>query len=75
MALTNATADSLATAFCTAEGITDPAAIAHWKSLARLIYSHLLADITVSVPAASIVTSGGPATQTGPAAPVPCTVA
>lgn len=75
MPLTSAQADTRATAFCTAQGITDLAAIAHWKALFEAVYAGILADATVAVPAASIVTTGSATTQTGPAAPVPCTVA
>jgi hypothetical protein len=75
MPLTSGQADTRATAFCSAQGITDTAAVNHWKALFEAVYAGVLADLTVAVPAASIVTTGGPATQTGPAAPVPCTVA
>lgn len=78
MALNNSNADAVATAFCAANSIVDANAIAKWKSLIRLLYSgnagSLVNAIGVAVPTASIVTVGGPTTQTGPAAPVPCTV-
>jgi len=75
MALTSGNADTAATAFCGAQSITDATAIAHWKALFETIYAHIAADLSVQVPASSIVTTGSATTQTGPAAPVPCTVA
>ncbi len=70
MALDNTAADALATAINTALGITDPASIAITKSVYRLVYSHLKLDVLITLPAASVVTVGSAATQTGPAAPV-----
>lgn len=69
--LNDANAVIFADAFCTAEGITDPVAKAKWESFAKLLYSHLKTDVSIVIPAASIVTVGGPTTQTGPAAPIP----
>jgi hypothetical protein len=78
MALNNSNADTVATAYCSANGITDPAAIQKWKNFCRMLYlgssGSLLTAITATVPAMSIVTSGSAATQTGPAAPVPTVI-
>jgi len=78
MALNNSNADAVATAFCSANNITDPAAIQKWKSLCRMFYlgssGSLLTAIAATVPAMSIVTSGSATTQTGPAAPVPAVI-
>lgn len=70
MPLNNSAADALADAFCAANGVTDAAAIGRWRSLAELIYSHLKTDIDIIIQAGSIVTTGSPTTQTGPAAPI-----
>ncbi len=75
MALNNTTADALAVLINTALGITDAASIAKTKQVYRLVYAQLKADILITLPAASVVTVGSAATQTGPAAPVPMTPA
>jgi len=74
MPLTPTQADALATAICSALGVTDTASKAKWQNIAELFYSHLVADITVTIAALSIVTTGSAATQTGPAAPLPVPV-
>lgn len=71
MPLSNATADTLSNDVCAALGVTDADAKAKWKSIFEKLYTALKADITVTILASSIVTTGGPATQTGPAAPIP----
>lgn len=70
-ALNDANAVIFANAFCTANSITDAAAVAHWESFAKLLYAHLKADILITIITGSIVTAGSAATQTGPAAPIP----
>lgn len=70
MSLNNGTADAVATAFCSAEGITDPAAVAKWKSFCQKMYAGLKTDIVATIPINTVVTVGGPATQTGPTTPV-----
>lgn len=71
MALDNTSADACATAICSAMGITDATTIAQWKKMVEQLYSSLKTDIVITILASSIVTTGGPATQTGPAAPIP----
>ena len=79
MSLDSTNADSVATAYCAENGITDADAIAKWKSLTRYIYylnsGSIKTALSVTLPAMSVVTTGGPATQTGPAVPVAITVA
>lgn len=78
MALNNTNADAVATAFCSANSITDATAIAKWKSLVRLLYSgssgSLVSAIGVTLPISTVVTVGSATTQTGPTAPVTLTV-
>lgn len=78
MALTTGNADAVATAFCAANGISDPTAIGLWKSFCEQLYvsssGALVHAISAVVPASSIVTTGSATTQTGPATPVPCTI-
>lgn len=64
MPLTPTNADAFATAYCTAQGITDTTAVARWKDFAEKLYVHLLSDATVTV-GIPVTTVGGPATQTG----------
>lgn len=71
MTLTNTTADAVAAAICFALGVSDQASLDKYKSVYRILYAALKADITATIAAASIVTTGSAATQTGPAAPVP----
>lgn len=71
MALNNGTADALALTICTTLGIADAPSIAKMKAQWRDVYAALKADITIQIAAASIVTTGSAATQTGPAAPIP----
>jgi hypothetical protein len=70
MALNNGTADAMATAFCAAQGITAPNAIAAWKLFAETLYTHLKADIDIIIAATSITTNGSATTQVGPPAPI-----
>ena len=78
MALTNSNADNVATAYCSANGITDPDAIQKWKNFCRMLYlgssGSLLTAITATIPAMSIATSGSATNQAGPAAPVPAVI-
>lgn len=78
MALDATNADAVATAFCAANGITDAAAIAKWKSLMEYIYfsssGSLVHAITATLPTNSVVTVGSPSTQTGPTSPVSVTI-
>lgn len=79
MALNTGNADAVATAFCTANSITDPTAVGLWKSFCRNLYvsagaSSLVTAIQVTVPPAAITTVGSATTQVGPPAPVPLTV-
>lgn len=71
MALNTGTADALATAICSALGVTDAPSIAKYKQVYELVYSHLKTDILITIAASSIVTTGSATTQTGPAAPIP----
>lgn len=70
MPLNAAAADAAAQAFCTANGITDAAAVAKWKSYTEKIYSSIAANIDVVLNTGTVVTVGSATTQTGPAAPV-----
>ncbi len=71
MALSPVTADVVAQNICTALSITDPTTVSAWKTIIEQIYAGLKTDIVITILPASIVTVGGPATQTGPAAPIP----
>lgn len=71
MALNNTTADAVATAICTALGVTDTASKNKYKQVYEILYTALKADILITIAAASIVTTGSATTQTGPAAPIP----
>jgi hypothetical protein len=70
MSLTNGTADALATAICSALGVSNPAALANWKTICEQFYSHLKTDIVATISAGSINTAGSAAAQVGPPAPV-----
>lgn len=70
MALSNGNADLLAAALLSAVGSNNPASLAKAKQAIELIYSHLKADILITLLTGTVVTSGGPTTQTGPAVPV-----
>jgi hypothetical protein len=77
-ALSNTTADAAAVTYvntmATRLGLTPAqktAALANYKELIRALYTALKADITITITAGSIVTTGSAATQTGPAAPIP----
>lgn len=71
MALNNTTADAVATAICTALGVTDTASKNKYKQVYEILYAALKTDILITIAAASIVTTGSATTQTGPAAPIP----
>jgi len=71
MSLNNTTADALGQAIASALGVVDAPAIAQWKTICREIYSHLKTDVTTTILPGTIVTAGGPTTQTGPAVPIP----
>lgn len=54
---------------------TDSAMVeAFAQAIADAVVQHITTAGVVTIPAGSIVTSGGPASQTGPAAPVPLTI-
>lgn len=78
MALTTGNADAVATGFCAANGITDTAAIAKWKSFCEQLYvtsgGALVTAIDVTLPATSVTTNGSPTSQVGPPSPVTLTV-
>lgn len=63
-------ADALATAICSAIGVTDIATQNIYKTIYETVYSHLKNDIQITIAASSIVTNGSATTQTGPAAPI-----
>jgi hypothetical protein len=46
-------------------------ALANYKELFEQLYLSLKADITITILTGTIVTTGGPTTQSGPAAPIP----
>lgn len=71
MALNNAAADALAASICSAMNITDAATKALYQTIYRQVYASLKTDIVITILASSIVTTGSPTTQTGPAAPIP----
>jgi hypothetical protein len=71
MPLNNTTADAVATAICSALGVSDNASKAKYKQVYEILYAALKTDITTTILPGTIVTAGGPASQTGPAAPVP----
>lgn len=75
MALSAPNADAVAQAICTALGVADAPSVAKWKTVMEKIYAGLKTDIVITLPASSVVTTGGPATQTGPTAPVVMTPA
>jgi hypothetical protein len=73
MALNNTTADALAATLVTALGLTGTeatTALPRLKTFCETLYAHLKADIVITIQTATIVTTGGPTTQTGPAAPI-----
>ncbi len=75
MPLSNGTADTCAAAICAALGVSDQATLDKYKQVYEILYAQLKAQILITLPAASVVTSGSASTQTGPAAPVPMTPA
>lgn len=77
-ALNNTTADAAATTYVNTMAARlaltpaqKAAALANYKELIRALYTALKADVTITITAGSIVTTGSAATQTGPAAPIP----
>lgn len=73
MSLDNTTADALAASICSSLSITDAAAKNKWKTICRAFYSSgdgIADNLVVILQALTVVTTGGPTTQTGPAAPV-----
>lgn len=70
MALNKASADAVGTAIASALGVTNSAAIANWQKVVEQIFSGIVSDGIVTIPASSIITTGSPSTQTGPSAPV-----
>ncbi len=71
MPLNASTANALGEAMASAVGASDADTINQWKNIANTLYDALLTDLTVTILAGSIVTTGSAATQTGPAAPIP----
>lgn len=78
MALNNTTADAAATAFVNSLGTLlsltaaqKTSALANYKVLMRQLYASLKADVTITILAGSIVTTGSATTQTGPASNIP----
>jgi hypothetical protein len=55
--------------------VTDAALKSLWEGIQAIVFGSTggLAVGTVTIPSSAIVTTGGPTTQTGPAAPVPLT--
>jgi hypothetical protein len=78
MSLSNSTADALGSAICAALGVTDASAISKWQTICRQFYAGsngIQLNIIVTLQPGTVVTAGGPTTQTGPAAPVVLTIA
>jgi hypothetical protein len=69
--LNDVNAVALAQAFCSANGITDAAAVSKWESFAKILYAHLKTDVSIVIATGSIATTGTAAAQVGPAAPIP----
>jgi hypothetical protein len=71
-----ASASTVANAICAGMSppVTDSAAQAKWLVVVTQIFTGIVNNAVATVPASSIVTTGGPATQTGPAAPVPLAI-
>lgn len=68
--LNNTNADALASAICSALGVTDAASQTKYQEIYRLVYSHLKSDIEIILQTGTVVTTGSATTQTGPAVPV-----
>lgn len=45
-----------------------------WKIAATQIFAAIVANAVVTIPPGAIATTGGPASQAGPAAPVPLSI-
>lgn len=71
MPLNASTANALGEAMASAVGASDQDTIDQWKNIANALYDAIKADLTMTIMAGSIVTTGSAATQTGPAAPIP----
>lgn len=71
MPLNNTTADAVATAICSALGVTDSASQAKYKQVYEILYAALKTDISITVTVTSVsgVTTGpgvsGPGAGTG----------
>lgn len=52
----------------------DDQAEAAWQIAVTKIFEAIVANGVVTIPALAIATTGGPAAQSGPAAPVPLTI-
>jgi hypothetical protein len=77
MPLDPATGDTVGAAIATALAALDKSSdqsAAAWKIAVKQIFAAIVAHGSVIIPPAAIVTTGGPATQTGPAAPVPLSI-
>jgi len=68
--LNNGTANALGAAIAAALNPSQPDT-AHWQTICQQFYQALLTDIVITILSGTIVTTGGPTTQTGPAVPVP----
>lgn len=71
MPLNASTANALGAAMATAVGASDQDTIDQWKNIANALYDAIKADLTVTILAGSIATTGSAAAQSGPAAPIP----
>lgn len=69
--LNDANATAAAEAICTKLGLTDQVSKDLTIEVYKTLYTHLKADILITITALSIVTTGSAATQSGPAAPIP----
>jgi hypothetical protein len=71
-----ASAAAVADAICAnmSPPVTDADAKAKWVVVVTEIFTGIVNNGVATVAASSIVTVGGPATQTGPAAPVACAI-
>lgn len=71
MPLNASTANALGAAMATAVGASDQDTIDQWKNIANALYDAIKADLTVTILAGSIATTGSAAAQSGPASPIP----
>ena len=73
MALNNAAADVLANTIVTNLGLTGSqatAALTKWKIVTEAFFASLIANGSVTIEPASIVTTGTATTQAGPPSPI-----